>query len=443
MSKTRNVKGASPAIPTRGKLGRREFIKVSAAAGAVAAGLAGGARRPRAQGRTEITFASAKFFSQDIVADMLDAYNQSQGKVLVKYQELPPPSSSTEVHQALVQRLSRRGGGIDVFTQDVIWIAEFSEAGWSLPLDEYFGADEMANYFPGLVDACTWKGKLAALPWYVDSGMLYYRKDLLERIGAPVPETWAQLKETGAKIQAAGLVDWGYAWQGKQAEVLVTDLVSIIASHNGAILAPDGVTVRIAEQPAIDAVSFLHDTIKSGLSPRDVLSWDEEPSRRPFSAGQFAFLRNWSYAWSVSQDPEKSKVVDKIGVAPLPHIEGAPSAACLGGYQYGVDASSKKREASIDFLTWMSSPKTQLRFASLVGLAPTRPAVFEAPELKKTQPFMVALKDVFVGATGRPVTPKYPQISLVIQSAGSNALVYGDIAGALKKAKKRIEEILA
>ena len=131
-------------------------------------------RRVRAAGSspTEITFTSAKFFGKQTIAEVAEAYNASQNKVRVVYKELPPPSSSTEVHQALVQQLARRNGDPDVFTQDIIWIAEFAAAKWALPLDEYFNAEAMKEYFPGVVQACTWQGKLTALPWFIDSGML-------------------------------------------------------------------------------------------------------------------------------------------------------------------------------------------------------------------------------------------------------------------------------
>lgn len=422
---------------------RRDFLKTTGGiAAATTLGSYGLTRRARAA-TTEITFASAKFFSQETIAELVDVYNQSQSAVHVSYQELPPPSASTEVHQALVQRLARGAGGPDVFTQDIVWIAEFAEAGWSLPLDEYFDATEMEQYFAGMVDACTWNGQLAALPWFIDSGMLYYRTDLLEQAGADVPETWEQLVATASALQASGDARFGYLWQGKQAEVLVCDLVEVVGSHGGSILNADG-TVGLADPAAVAAVQFLHDTINAhSISPADVLSWDEEPSRRPFTAGQAAFLRNWSYVYGIAQDPAESEVVGKVGVAPLPHVAGASSAAALGGYQYGVNAASEKREAAVDFVRWMSSPETQLRFGAQLGLAPTRIATFEEPELLEAQPFMGQLQSVFLGATPRPVTPKYAEVTLAIQSAVSTALAYGNVEEALSDGKKAIEAIIA
>ena len=301
----------------------------------------------------------------------------------------------------------------------------------------------MKEYFPGVVQACTWQGKLTALPWFIDSGMLYSRKDLLEESGAKAPQTWDELIDSAKKLTSSGKAKFGFLWQAKQAEVLVCDLVSFVGSNDGSILKPDGKTVTIADEPAIEAVQLMHDFIKKNqISPEDVLSWDEEPSRRPFSSGQAVFLRNWSYVWKVSQNPSESSVVDKVVVTPLPHFPGKKSAACLGGYQYGVNASSKNRDAAIEFVRWMSSPETQLRFATQLGLLPTRPAVLDHPQIAQEEPFMQKLKDVFIGAIPRPVTPKYPQVTLVLQSEISKALTTGDVKGSLQSAKDKIQAIV-
>src|SRR6202795_4487684 len=428
-------KNDDPHLNTAG-IRRRDFIAASSAAIATAAiGSIGLPTRPFAQSaktqKTQITFASARFFATDTMQQVIENYNKSQTAVEVSYVELPPPSSSTEVHQQLVQQLARKNGTPDVFTQDIIWIAEFAEAGWALPLDSYFGAEEMKAYFPGIVQGCTWKGKLTAMPWFIDCGKLYYRKDILAKIGANVPETWEQLIETAQK-GVGGETRFGFIWQAKQAEILTCDLVSFVGSNGGSILGPDGKSVKIAEPEAKAAVQLMYDTIhKHKITPSDVLTWDEEPSRRPFTAGQSVFLRNWNYVWAIAQDKTQSDIVGKVEVAALPHFPGKQSAACLGGYQYGVNASSKNKDAALDFLRYLSTPATQLHFATVEGFVRTRVAVFDEPELAKTQPFIQKLKPVFLGAIPRPVTPKYPQVTLVLQSEVSNALVKGDIGASL------------
>ena len=230
-----------------------------AAAGALALGTS---RRARAADRVEITFASAKFFGKETLAEVVDAYNQAQSKVHVTYVELPPPSSSTEVHQALVQQLARRTGTPDVFTQDVVWIAEFAGAGWALPLGEYFDAKSQQEYFPGTIDACTFDGKLTALPWFVDSGMLYYRKDLLEGMPAPrCPRPGRDLTKTAQELQKSGKAEFGYSGRASRPRCWSATSSRVIASNSGAILAPDGKSSRLNDAQAVEAVQYLYDTI--------------------------------------------------------------------------------------------------------------------------------------------------------------------------------------
>lgn len=423
----------------------RRQVLISAA-GAAALGLTSslGIRAARAAERTEISFASASFFGKEGLGDLVKAYNESQERVTVKFIELPPPSSSTEVYQGLIQQLARRNGTPDVFSQDVVWIAGFAAAGWALPLDEYFPKEKRSDYFPGTVAACTYDGKLTALPWFVDSGMFYYRKDIVEKHGGKVPETWDDMATLASAAQKAGDAKFGYLWQGKQAEVLICDAVEIITSNGGSILSPDGKSCVIGDKAAVEAIQFLHDTInKTKISPQNVLSWDEEPSRQPFTSGEAMFMRNWSYVYPIAQDPKASQVVDKVSVAPLPHFAGGKSAACLGGYQLGVNANSKKREAAIEFLTWMSSPETQTRLALNFGLAPSRPAIFKDAKLKAEQPFMASLQSVFTGATPRPVTPQYAKVTLALQSSISKALVSGKVQAELEAAAQQINKIVA
>lgn len=433
---------ARPTPATHAVADRRQFLLGGAAATVGAAMLGLGVRRARAQSRVEISFASAAFFGKEKFGDLIKAFNESQSRILVKNIELPPPSSSTEVYQGLVQQLARRNGTPDVFSQDVIWIAGFAAAGWALALDEYFPLDKRSAYFTGTLNACTYHGKLTALPWFMDSGMLYYRKDVLAKHGGKVPQSWADMATIAAAAQQAGDVDFGYLWQGKQAEVLVCDAVEIITSNNGAILAPDGKSSWINKQQAVEAIQFLRDTIATHkISPQDVLSWDEEPSRQPFTAGKAMFMRNWSYVYPIAQDPKASQIVDKVGVAPLPAFPGGKSAACLGGYQLGVNAHSKQRDAAIELLSWLSSSETQQRIAVNFGLAPTRPALFQDAQIKQQQPFMASLETVFTGATARPITPEYAKVTLALQSGLSKALVSGNVQAEMDALAAKITQI--
>jgi multiple sugar transport system substrate-binding protein len=420
------------------RLRRRDFLTGSGAV--VSAAVVGGLpRTARAAAATEIVFASAPFIDMSSLQDLIDTYNGAQKSVHVTFRELPSASDGVALQKRLVELLKGTDAP-DVFTLDIVRVAEMAAAGFTLPLDEHFDAKHMQEFSPGVVAGCRVDGKLMAMPWFADCGMLFSRTDILEKIGVGLPKTWDELVAAVAK--AAGKVPYGFLWQGKQSEALVCNLVSVIGSNGGSILAADG-TVKLGEPEAVAAVQFLYDTVnKSRTSPREVLGWDEEGCRRPFNEGKALFLRNWSYTWGLAQQAN-SAVAGKIGVAPLPHFLGKQSAACLGGFEYAVNAGSKKRKAAIDFLGWMSSRETQLRLAVVDGLAPTRLSVFDEPALATTQPFIAQLKSVFVGAVARPVTKKYPAVSTIIQREVATGLATGDIVKALAIAQAKIQIILA
>lgn len=396
----------------------------------------------QSSGPTEVMFASPRFFDREAIEGLLDRYNSSQTSVRAVFHELPNAADSGAVHDELKRLLKDPATSPGVFALDIVRIAEFAAEGLSLPLGDFFNPADLAGFFPGIINGCRLSGELVALPWFADSGMLFYRTDLLEQLGADVPRTWDGLVDT-AKRATSDTVPYGFLWQGRKSEALVCNAVSVIGSNGGAILGADGRSVGIANSEAVEAIGFFRDTFsKHGISPKDVLDWDEEPCRKPFNDGKAVFLRNWGYTWDLAHRPD-GPVAGRIGVAPLPSFPGKSSAACLGGYQFAVSANTPERMAAIDLLYWLSSAETQLFFARSHGLAPTRPAVFDKPELAETQTFLPKVKDVFAGAIARPVAPNYQEISLIIQDRISKALSSGDIDAELSLAQAEIEAVIA
>lgn len=378
----------------------------------------------RRQGEVNLTFAAIKTFGPEYISEILGQFEEENPGIKVEFIELPTPNNSTEVHTYLVNSLNARNGEPDVFTQDCIWIPEFGGAGLALPLDDFVTDEDKAAYFPGLIENCTWDGKIVAWPWMVDGGFMFYRKDLLEKHGQEVPTSWEELIATAqAVVEAEGNPDLhGFLWQGKQAEVLVCNWVEFLGSTGGSTL--DGTTVTINNEAGAKALQLMVDLIYDAkVTPEAVLTYDEEPSRIPFTSGEAVFLRNWSYTYGLSQDTAESKVVDMVGYAPLPHLGEGKSTSCLGGYQYGINASTKNAEAAYKLVQYLSSEAVQLKSSLTPGAnAPTRIAVYDAPELQDYNPFMASLKDIFTGSTPRPIHPLYPQMSLAMQSGLSSAL---------------------
>lgn len=324
------------------------------------------------------------------------------------------PNSTTE-RLALYQQLLAAGASdIDVFQIDVIWPGILGTH--FIDLKPYSHGIEKDS-FPTIIENNTVDGQLVAMPWFIDAGLLFYRKDLLAKHGAQPPKTWQELTETAKKIQDAERTAgndkiWGFVWQGRAYEGLTCNALEWVASYNGGtIVDQSGVTINNPQ--AVAAIDSAAGWVKT-ISPEGVLNYGEEEARGVFQSGNAVFMRNWPYAWSLAQGPE-SAIKDKVGVSALPR-GGADGrhAATLGGWQLAVSKYSKNPKLAAALVMYLTSPEEQKRRAIEGAYNPTIATLYKDPEILAAVPFFGELYDTFVNAVARPSTvtgTKYNQVS--------------------------------
>src|SRR5690606_30420613 len=167
-----------------------------------------------------LVFKHARLFGDPrALAALVRDYEARHPGVRVRTETLP--SSSDEQHLYYVINLRAGARDFDVFALDVIWVAEFARAGWLADLTALLSAAEQRAFFDGPMQAARYGGRLYAIPWFMDAGLLYYRKDLLAKHGYAPPRTWEQLARAARAISAREPGVYGFVWQGKQYEGLV------------------------------------------------------------------------------------------------------------------------------------------------------------------------------------------------------------------------------
>ncbi|ODN30554.1 ABC transporter substrate-binding protein [Fervidobacterium thailandense] len=368
-----------------------------------------------AQKRVTITMTAGAVGKElEVLYAQLDRFMKANPDIKVSV--MPMPNSSTERHDLYVTYLAAGEKEPTVLMLDVIWPAEFAPYLEDLTNDKaYF---ELDKFLPGTVKSATVNGRIVAIPWFTDAGLLYYRKDLLEKYGFKnPPKTWDELVRMAKTITAKEKNMYGFVWQGARYEGLVCDFMEYLISFGGDVLDEAG-NVVINSPAAVRALQFMVDLIyKENVSPRAVTTYMEEEARRVFQNGQAVFMRNWPYAWALLNDPKESKVAGKVGVAPLPAGPAGRSAATLGGWMLGINknATPEEKEAAKKLIKFLTSYDEQLYKAINAGQNPTREAVYKDPQLKKAAPFMVELYGVFINAEPRPRTAKYSELSDVMQ----------------------------
>jgi multiple sugar transport system substrate-binding protein len=133
---------------------------------------------------------------------LLDRFQQAHPPVQIQEEVLP--SSSDQQHLFYVTNLEAGAADFDVFALDVIWVPEFRRAGWLHELTLYLGPDGLKDFFPGPVQAATHEERIYAVPWFLDAGVLYYRRDLLEKYGLALPRTLTELTQTAVADAGVG-----------------------------------------------------------------------------------------------------------------------------------------------------------------------------------------------------------------------------------------------
>jgi trehalose/maltose transport system substrate-binding protein len=320
---------------------------------------------------------------------------------------VPGEESATDRLAIYNQQLGAQSPDNDVYQIDVIWPGIMAQHATDL---NPALADLAALQFPAIVENNTVNGALVGMPWFTDAGLLYYRSDLLEEHGFEgPPETWTELEEMAQTIQDAEAADnpsfRGFVWQGNAYEGLTCNGLEWQYSNGGGrIIEPDG-TVTVNNPQAIAAFEQARGWVGT-ISPEDVTTYNEPSSLNSFAPGNAAFMRNWPYAYAVTQAPD-SPLVGKVGVTQLPmgEGEGATHAATLGGWQLMVSKYSPNQEAAIEFVKYMCSPELQKAFTIERSHSPTIASVYDDPEVIERQEFLARLKPVFEGgAVARPST---------------------------------------
>jgi trehalose/maltose transport system substrate-binding protein len=305
----------------------------------------------------------------------------------IKVKVVPHPSASDASYSQLARAFATHSSSIDVAMIDVVWPGAF--APFLVDLKPKLGA-QAKIHSQGIIKSDTINGKLVAMPWFGDFGMLYYRTDLLKKYGySKPPTTWTQLFSMAQKIEngekGSNPNFSGFVFQGDAYEGLTCDALEWIASSGGGSFITNGkVTINNPKARAI-LDQFRQQIGKT--TPRGVTTYQEGETHTAFIDGNAAFMRNWPYAYSLGE-ATGSKVKGKFAVAPLPHGPGGHSVATVGGWQLAVSKYSKHQDAAIEFVRYMTSKPVE-KFDTITNSnVPTIPSLAQDPQVKKAAPYL-------------------------------------------------------
>jgi multiple sugar transport system substrate-binding protein len=319
-------------------------------------------------------------------------------------------------HEQFTSQLGTGDTSNDVYVLDPAWLAEFGASGWLTPLDEFAAQQgiELAGFLPSTAQAAVVDGRLVALPWLADGGMLYYRRDLLEKYGFDPPTTWEDLNRVALEVKGSEGLPYGLIWQGAAYEGLTCNTLESVWAYGGDVLDENG-------QPVFDsagtrmALGQMTDRIASGASPPEVATSEERATLTAFQQGDAVFMRNWAYAWD-RLNAADSPLAGQIGLAPLP-------ASCLGGQHLALSVHSQHPEQALRLMAFLVGHEQQLQMARQGIQPPAMEAAFSDGQVLAERPFLRDMYAALSVTRPRPQSPSYRDIAEAIYTEVSKMLL--------------------
>lgn len=368
-------------------------------------------------------------------------------------QQISLPRAPGEQRLQLARRLTGHDRTLDVMALDVVWTAEFAEAGWVLPLADDPAAqaesDATVDTLPGPLAAARWKHKLYAAPVTTNTQLLWYRADLLSE----PPRTWAGMVAEAARLHAAGQPSW-IAIQANEGEGLVVWFNTLLVSGGGQVLSEDGRQVTLTDTPAhraatVNALRILKSVATAPGADPSITRTDEGTARLALEEGKAALEVNWPYVLAsmlqnavkggvpflpLNRNPQLAGSVNDVGTfvpndeqfqiayeasqkvfgfAPYPGVApGRPAKVTIGGANLAVATTTRHRAEAFEAVRCLRSLQHQKYISIDGGLPPVRTSLYSDPQFQAKYPMYTVIRQQLTDAAVRPATPDYQAVAI-------------------------------
>lgn len=381
---------------------------------------------------------------------------QAGGRYVIEHVSLP--RSPDQQRLQLARRLTGNDHTLDVMAMDVVWTAEFAEAGWALPLSEdpagRTEADATSDTLPGPIRTATWKHRLYAAPVTTNTQVLWYRPDLVPQ----PPGDWNGMLAEAARLRAAGQPSW-IAAQANQGEGLVVWFNTVLTSVGGQVLAEDGKRVTLTDTPAhraatVAALRVLKSVATAPGADPSISRAEEGTARLAFEQGKAALEVNWPYVFAsmlenavkggvpflpLNRLPELAGSVNSIGTfvpsdeqfriayqasqkvlgfAPYPGVlPGQPAKVTIGGLNLAVASTTRHKAEAFEAVRCLRNLQNQKYVSIQGGLPAVRASLYSDPQFQAKYPMYEIIRQQLTDAAVRPATPAYQAVSLRLAAA--------------------------
>ena len=350
----------------------------------------------------------------ELVDALTREFEASHPGIRVEVQTLPWQG----VHEKLLT--SFVGGATpDVAQMGNTWIPEFAEIGALAPLEDAVAASravQQQDYFPGVWDTNVYEGHVYGVPWYVDTRLLFYRRDLLAEAGySSPPRTWSEwLEMMTAVVKKSGGARYGALLPLNEYD----QLLAFGLQQDEPLLREDGRWGNFRGPGFRRALDFYVTVFARGLAPR-VTNLQVANVWEEFGRGSFVFYV--SGPWQIGEFKRRlpARLRDSWMTAPLPGPDG-PGVSVAGGASLVVFADSQRKQVAWQLIEFLSRPAMQRRFFRMTGNLPPRRSSWEGAPLAGDE-HAAAFREQLEHVEPAPKVPEWERIATELSIVGEQA----------------------
>jgi multiple sugar transport system substrate-binding protein len=373
-------------------------------------------------------------------------------------QHVSLPRGPDQQRLQLARRLTANDHSLDLMAMDVVWTAEFAEAGWALPLsDDPAGlaeADATDDTLPGPLATARWKHKLYGAPVTTNTQLLWYRADLVHQ----VPTDWNEMVAEATRLHATGEPSW-IGVQANQGEGLVVWFNTLLVSAGGRVLSEDGRRVTLTDTPehraaTVTALRILKSVATAPGADPSITRTDESTARLGLEQGRAALEVNWPFVLAsmlenalhggvrflpLNEIPGLAGSFDSAGMfvpsdeqfriayeasrkvfgfGPYPAVSpGRPAKVTIGGLNLTVARTTRHKAEAFQAVRCLRDLANQKYVSIAGGLPAVRASLYSDPQFQAKYPMYETIRRQLTDAAVRPATPAYQAVSLRMSSA--------------------------
>jgi multiple sugar transport system substrate-binding protein len=345
----------------------------------------------------------------------------------------------SQLRQKQTLNLSGKTGAYDLVWVQEVWLPEYVSSGYLHPLDD-FVKDEALNgkdfdfqdFNPNLIKINTINGKLYALPTFVQTPLMVYNKELLQKAGLSSPKTWEETLAVAKVLHDKGK---GIALPAKQGLAAVDIWIALARSNNGDYFDQKGKLQLVTEQN-IETVEYWKNLVEVAM--KGSTNWHFDEVNKALQFGEAPIGLTVSGLCGALEDEQQSKVAGKVGYAALPYK--IRPFGTLSFWSWCVAADSRHPKEAYRLAAWLTSKSVEKEMSLKNGQIAARQSLFGDPELVSKAPWLAGVAEALKNAGTQPLHKNAPQLMEAMEAALSAVAVNG---GDPKEQLEQVQKALA